>query len=58
MIITYTPINTGQVDVATLNCGAKLHRYAKNATFAPHFHANLTIYAKRSLPASRLLPRR
>ncbi|MCD6010480.1 MAG: hypothetical protein K0Q79_342 [Flavipsychrobacter sp.] len=47
MIITYTPINKGLIAVATLNCGAKLIQYAKNATFAPHFHSNFNIVCKK-----------
>ena len=33
--------------IQTLKCAAKLYQYAKNATFAPHFHTNFNKTWKR-----------
>ena len=35
-----TPIKYEPQGITTYNCDAKLYQYAKNATFAPHFHTN------------------
>ena len=40
MNITYRPISPVFSDTTNVMRAAKLYQYAKNATFAPHFHPN------------------
>ena len=47
MLIPYMPIIPCLKRYYIIYCVAKLYQYAKNATFAPHFHTNFNKTWKR-----------